>query len=416
TFLISQPIQQRVDELISGVRTEATVKLFGDDLEILRNKAQEIAEVLETVRGVRDIKVEQLFGQPYLTIDIDRSKIARHGINVADVREIITTAIGGDVATRVYEGQQRFELVVRFPEQYRDSVETISNIRVSDHAGALIPLADLATVQLEEGPGRISRDQLQRYVSIGFNTLGRDIGGLVAEAQQKITEHVMLPPGYRVTWGGSFENMERAMAKLQVIVPITIGLIFFLLYSTFNSLRQATLIILNLPFALIGGVVALWLTKEYLSVPASVGFINLFGVAVLNGIVLVSYMNKLREDGHSLEEAVTSGALLRLRPVLMTALVALLGLVPLAFSNGIGSEVQRPLAIVVIGGLVSSTLLTLIMLPVLYQWLEGRSTEGIAPSKLRGGSVSAVQGLVDDMPHGNGEPRPARQPDEMPLT
>jgi cobalt-zinc-cadmium resistance protein CzcA len=416
TFLISQPIQQRVDELISGVRTEATVKLFGDDLEVLRNKAQEIAEVLESVRGVRDIKVEQVFGQPYLTIDIDRGKIARHGINVADVREIITTAIGGDVATRVYEGQQRFDLVVRFPEQYRDSVETISNIRVSDQAGAMIPLADLATVQLEEGPGRISRDQLQRYVSIGFNTLGRDIGSLVSEAQQKITERVALPTGYRVTWGGSFENMERAMAKLQVIVPVTIALIFFLLYSTFNSLRQATLIILNLPFALIGGVVALWLTKEYLSVPASVGFINLFGVAVLNGIVLVSYMNKLREDGHSLDEAVTSGALLRLRPVLMTALVALLGLVPLAFANGIGSEVQRPLAIVVIGGLVSSTLLTLIMLPVLYQWLEGQPTGGSAPGELRGGSVPAVHSVVGDTPHGNGEPRLTRQPGGMPST
>lgn len=373
TFLISQPIQQRVDELISGVRTEATVKLFGDDLEVLRGKAEEIAGVLGTVRGVRDIKVEQLFGQPYLTIDIDRGKIARHGINVADVREIIKTAIGGQAATRVYEGQQRFDLVVRYPEQYRDSVETISNILLTDGAGALIPLADLGTVQLEEGPGRISRERLQRYVSIGFNTLGRDIGSLVAEAQQKIAAHVTLPTGYSVTWGGSFENMERAMARLRIIVPITIGLIFLLLYSSFDSLRQATLVILNLPFAWIGGVVALWLTGEYLSVPASVGFINLFGVAVLNGIVLVSYMNKLRQDGHSLDEAVTSGALLRLRPVLMTALVALLGLVPLAFASGIGSEVQRPLAIVVIGGLVSSTLLTLILLPVLYRWMESRT-------------------------------------------
>ena len=416
TFLISQPIQQRVDELISGVRTEATVKLFGDDLETLRNKAQEIAEVLESVRGVRDIKVEQLYGQPYLTIDIDRSKIARHGINVADVREIISTAIGGEVATRVYEGQQRFDLVVRFPKPYRDSVETISNIKVSDQAGALIPLADLGTIQLEEGPGRISREQLQRYVSIGFNTLGRDIGSLVAEAQQKIDEHVALPTGYRVTWGGSFENMERAMAKLKVIVPITIGLIFFLLYSTFNSLRQATLIILNLPFALIGGVVALWLTKEYLSVPASIGFINLFGVAVLNGIVLVSYMNKLREDGHSLDEAVTSGALLRLRPVLMTALVALLGLVPLAFAQGIGSEVQRPLAIVVIGGLVSSTLLTLIMLPVLYRWLEGREQDPRQVGAPPTGSAYESHRTAGDQHHGNGEPRFTRHPGEIPST
>jgi cobalt-zinc-cadmium resistance protein CzcA len=391
TFLISQPIQQRVDELISGVRTEATVKLFGNDLEILRSKAEEIAGVLGTVRGVSDIKVEQLFGQPYLTIDVDRGKIARHGINVSDVREIIATAIGGQVATRVYEGQQRFDLVVRFPKQYRDSVETISNILLSDGSGALIPLADLGTVQLEEGPGRISRERLQRYVSIGFNTMGRDIGSLVAEAQQKISARVSLPTGYSVTWGGSFENMERAMSKLKIIVPITIGLIFLLLYSSFNSLRQATLIILNLPFALIGGVVALWLTGEYLSVPASVGFINLFGVAVLNGIVLVSYMNKLREDGYSLDEAVTSGALLRLRPVLMTALVALLGLLPLAFASGIGSEVQRPLAIVVIGGLVSSTFLTLVLLPVLYRWMESQS-DGLS-SEAGGHRISS---LVDE--------------------
>jgi cobalt-zinc-cadmium resistance protein CzcA len=403
TFLISQPIQQRVDELISGVRTEATVKLLGDDLEVLRNKANEIAGVLGTVRGVRDIKVEQLFGQPYLTIDIDRGKIARHGINVSDVRQLITTAIGGQAATRVYEGQQRFELVVRFPEQYRDSVDTISNILMSDGAGALIPLADLATVQLEEGPGRISREKLQRYVSIGFNTLGRDIGSLVKEAQEKIASQVNLPNGYTVEWGGSFENMERAMAKLRVIVPITIGLIFLLLYSTFNSLRQATLIILNLPFALIGGVVALWLTGEYLSVPASVGFINLFGVAVLNGIVLVSYMNKLREDGHSLDEAVRSGALLRLRPVLMTALVALLGLVPLAFANGIGSEVQRPLAIVVIGGLVTSTFLTLILLPVLYRWMEGQSAEGSLQSGLQPGMAGNRFGETAAGTHLHGE-------------
>ncbi|MDP3092271.1 MAG: CusA/CzcA family heavy metal efflux RND transporter [Nitrospira sp.] len=383
TFLISQPIQQRVDELISGVRTEATVKLFGEELEILRSKAEEIAGQLSTVRGVRDIKIEQLFGQPYLTIDIDRGKIARHAINVSDVRDIIGTAIGGEVATRVYEGQQRFELLVRFPEQYRNSAETISNILVTGRDGALIPLADLGSVRLEEGPGRISREKLQRYVSIGFNTMGRDIGSLVAEAQQKIATQVVLPAGYTAAWGGSFENMERAMAKLRLIVPITIGLIFLLLYSTFDSLRQAALIILNLPFALIGGVVALWLTGEYLSVPASIGFINLFGVAVLNGIVLVSCMNALREEGASLDEAVMSGALLRLRPVLMTALVALLGLVPLAFAHGIGSEVQRPLAIVVIGGLVSSTLLTLIVLPILYRWIEGSTQQDTPPTDSR---------------------------------
>jgi len=373
-YLISQPIQQRVDELISGVRAEVTVKLFGPDLDQLRQTGDQIAGILGTIRGVEDLKVEQLFGQPYITIDIDRTKIARHGINVSDVREVIATAVGGEIATRVYEEQRRFNLVVRFPEQYRDSIETIGNIRLSDGNGAFIPLSDLGTIRMHEGPGRINRDQLQRYLPVSFNTHGRDIGGIVAEAQERMAREVRLPEGYRVIWGGSFENMERAMARIKIIVPITIGVIFVLLFSSFSSLKQAALIILNLPFALIGGIVALWITGEYLSVPASVGFINLFGVAVLNGIVLVSYMNALRQqEGKDIREAVLTGCEMRLRPVLMTAAVALLGLVPLALSQGIGSEVQRPLAVVVIGGLVSSTFLTLVVLPVLYQWMEGRA-------------------------------------------
>lgn len=375
SFLISQPIQQRVDELISGVRTEATVKLFGDDLDLLRTKAEEIAAVLNKVRGVKDLRVEQLFGQPYLTIDIDRSRIARHGINVADIQEIIAKAIGGEPATTVYEGQRRFDLILRFPEQYRHSVETISNILISDASGALIPLSDLAAVDLREGPGRISREGLQRRIYVGFNTLGRDIGSIVAEAQNKIRSQVTLPQGYHMVWGGSFDNMQRAMVRLRLIVPMTILLIFVLLFSSFNSVRYAALIILNLPFALLGGVVALWVTGEYLSVPASVGFINLFGVAVLNGIVLVSYIAKLRREGVDRDEAVIRGCTLRLRPVLMTALVALFGLVPLALAQGIGSEVQRPLATVVIGGLLSSTVLTLIVLPALYAWFESPEPE-----------------------------------------
>lgn len=372
SFLLSQPIQQRVDELISGVRTEATVKLFGPDLETLRGHGDQIAGILSTIRGVKDVKVEQLFGQPYITIDIDRSKIARHGINVSDVREIIATAIGGQSTTRVYEGQQRFELVVRFPEKDRDSIQTIGNIRLKSLGGPFIPLSDLGTIRMHEGPGRISREQLQRYLSVGFNTHGRDIGSIVEEAQALIAREVPLPNGYTVVWGGSFENMQRAMGRLRIIVPLTIVVIFLLLFSSFSSIQQAAMIILNLPFAMIGGIVALWVTGEYVSVPASVGFINLFGVAVLNGIVLVSYMNTLRREGQPVEEAVLSGCLLRLRPVLMTALVALLGLVPLAFAQGIGSEVQRPLAVVVIGGLVSSTILTLVVLPVLYKWQETR--------------------------------------------
>jgi cobalt-zinc-cadmium resistance protein CzcA len=374
-FLISQPIQQRVDELISGVRAEVTVKLFGSDLEALRHTGDEIARVLGTIRGVKDVKVEQLFGQPYITIDIDRGKIARHGINVSDVREVIATAIGGAAATRVYEEHRRFNLVVRFPEQYRNSIETIGNIRLTAGSGAFIPLSDLGTIRMHEGPGRINRDRLQRYLPVSFNTHGRDIESIVAEAQQRMAREVRLPDGYTVVWGGSFENMQRAMARIWIIVPITIVVIFLLLISSFSSIKQAALIILNLPFALIGGIVALWVTGEYLSVPASVGFINLFGVAVLNGIVLVSYMNALRQqEGMDVQQAVMSGCVMRLRPVLMTALVALLGLVPLALSQGIGSEVQRPLAVVVIGGLVSSTFLTLVVLPVLYQWIEERAT------------------------------------------
>ncbi|MET0517094.1 MAG: CusA/CzcA family heavy metal efflux RND transporter [Nitrospiraceae bacterium] len=379
-FLLSQPIQQRVDELLSGVRSEATVKILGEDLTVLRHAADKIQAILASVRGVGDVRVEQLFGQAYLTIDIDRQKIARHGINVAQIREIITTAIGQEPATRVYEGQRRFDLILRYPEQYRDSVEDISNILLTTVTGALVPLGDLAKVEIREGPALISREGLHRRIYVGFNTLGRDIESIVTEAQQKISKQIKLPPGYEMKWGGSFENMQRAMARLKIIVPITIGLIFLLLFSSFNSVRYAGLIILNLPFSLIGGLVALWVTGEYLSVPASIGFINLFGVAVLNGIVLVSYINKLHEeDGLDLDDAVVKGCLLRLRPVLTTALVALLGLVPLALSHGIGSEVQRPLAVVVIGGLVSSTLLTLIVLPAVYGWFAPRPARQAVP-------------------------------------
>jgi heavy metal efflux system protein len=382
-FLLSQPIQQRVDELLSGVRSEATVKIIGEDLEQLRKTAEQVQVIMAGINGVKDVRVEQLFGQAYLSIDIDRGKIARYGINVAHIREIISTAIGAEAATRVYEGQKRFDLILRYPKNYRDSVETISNILLRASTGALIPLGELAKVELREGPALISREGLQRRIYVGFNTLGRDIESIVGEAQAKIAKQVQLPTGYRLIWGGSFENMQRAMARLKIIVPITIGLIFLLLFASFNSARHAALIIMNLPFALIGGIVALWVTGEYLSVPASVGFINLFGVAVLNGIVLVSYINQLRAEGLSNHDAIVRGCLLRLRPVLMTALVAMLGLIPLAFSHGIGSEVQRPLAVVVIGGLVSSTLLTLIVLPTLYGVFAGSPKPVTADSRAR---------------------------------
>ena len=372
SVLMSQPIQERVDELISGIRTQCAIKLFGDDLDVLRDKAQEIAALIQQINGVKDIKVEQVAGQPYLIIDIDRQKIARFGINVADVQEIITTAIGGKTATQVYEGERRFQLTLRFPEPYRNSVAAIGEIRVKSPSGALIPMSDLAKIEMREGPARISREHVKRRIHIGFNVVGRDIGGVVDEGRAKLTAQLRLPEGYTIVWGGAFENMERANARLMIVVPITLGLVFFLLFWAFHSLRYATLIIINLPFALIGGVVSLWLSGQYLSVPASIGFIELFGLAVGNGIVLVSYINQLRNEGQQIDEAILAGCSLRLRPVVMTMMTTLLGLLPLALAQGIGAEVQRPLASVVIGGLFTSTALTLVVLPALYSLFAGR--------------------------------------------
>jgi heavy metal efflux system protein len=372
SVLMSQPIQERVDELISGIRTECAIKLFGDDLTVLRDKAEEIAGMLQKIHGVKDIKVEQIAGQPYLTVDIDRQKIARFGINVADVQEIIATAIGGKAATHVYEGERRFQLTLRFPESLRNSIGAIGEIRVKSASGALIPMSELATIEMREGPARISREHVKRRIYIGFNVVGRDIGGVVDEGRAKLAAQLQLPEGYTVVWGGAFENMERANERLVIVVPITLGLVFFLLFWAFHSLRYATLIIVNLPFALIGGVVSLWLSGQYLSVPASIGFIELFGLAVGNGIVLVSYINQLRHEGTQRDEAIITGCSLRLRPVVMTMMTTLLGLLPLALAQGIGAEVQRPLATVVIGGLFTSTALTLVVLPALYSMFPGR--------------------------------------------
>jgi cobalt-zinc-cadmium resistance protein CzcA len=363
---LSQPIALRVDELISGVKSQVAVKIFGDDMETLLRKGEEAGRLLKGIKGVADLRVEQVAGQPYLNIRIDRRKIARYGINVADIQEIIETAVGGKAATQIIEGQLRVDVLVRFPEERRNNVQTIGNILVEASGGRRIPLADLATITEEEGPVQISRDDARRRIVVEFNVEGRDIGGLVAEAQSLLAARLNLPPGYYLTWGGAFQNQERAMRRLMLIVPVTIAVIFLLLFLTFNSVRYAALIILNLPLALIGGILGLLLTGLYLSVPASVGFIALFGVAVLNGVVLVSQINQLRQEGVPLEEAVQEGCNRRLRPVLMTALVAILGLIPLLFATGPGSEVQRPLAVVVVSGLFTSTLLTLIILPVLY--------------------------------------------------
>ena len=372
----SQPIANRVDELLSGVKAQLAIQLFGDDLDRLVQKADEIQQVVSAIPGAADVQTEQVTGQPQLQIRIDRNAIARYGINVEDVQEAIEVAIGGESAGQVFEGIRRFDINVRLQEPYRRDVDAIGSLLIpSPNAPARVPLGQLASITTVVGPKQISHDNGQRRIVIQLNVRGRDMGGFVAEAQRRIGARVTLPPGYLVKWGGQFENQQRAMKRLAIIVPITIGLIFILLFSSFGSLKQAALIILNVPFALIGGILGLAVSRQYLSVPASVGFIALFGVAVLNGVVLVSYINALRQEGLSLRDAVLRGTELRLRPVLMTATVAILGLLPLLFSSGAGSEVQRPLAAVVVGGLLSSTALTLLLLPTLYGWFEGATQE-----------------------------------------
>ena len=368
-YNFSQPIAHRVDHLVSGVKSQVAVKIFGDDMNLLRAKAEEAAALLRTVPGVTDLRAEQVAGMPNLNLKIDRARLARYGLNVADVQEVIETAVGGKAATEIIEGQMRVEVVVRFPEERRNSPEAIGNILVATPGGGSVPLADLAEIIETEGPLQISRDNARRRIVVEFNIKGRDTGSVVADGQRLLSSRLSLPPGYYTAWGGTFENQERAMQRLLLIVPVTLALIYLLLFLTFGSLRYAGLIMLNLPLALIGGILGLLITGLYLSVPAAVGFIALFGVAVLNGVVLVSQINQLREQGLSVEDAVRQGCERRLRPVLMTALVAILGLAPLLFATGPGSEVQRPLAVVVVSGLFTATLLTLVVLPVLYHYL-----------------------------------------------
>ncbi|WP_424193422.1 efflux RND transporter permease subunit [Ampullimonas aquatilis] len=372
---ISQPIAARVDEMVSGVRSQVAIKLFGDDLNQLRETGDAIAKTLSGIHGATDLRVERVSGQEYLTIHIKRQSIARYGFNVEDINDVIETAIKGRQASIVYDGERRFSLVVRFPEKFRNNLEAISNITLTSPGGAIVPLEDLADIQLADGPAQISRESGKRRIVIGANVQGRDLGGFVEEAQARIAQEVKLPEGYTLQWGGQFENMERAMKRLMIIIPITIAAIFFLLFVLFNSARMAGLIITVLPLAAIGGIIGLLISGEYLSVPAAVGFINLWGIAVLNGVVLVSEIRQQRDNGLPTAEAVRMGCEHRFRPVMMTALVAMLALIPMLFSNGPGSEVTRPLAVVVIGGLISSTTLTLLVLPVIYGWFEEKEVE-----------------------------------------
>ncbi len=371
-YAFTQPIDMRVSEMLTGVRAATAIKLYGDDLSVLEEKSKQIEALVSEVPGAVDVFREQLSGQIYLQIEIRPEAIARFGINVEDINRLVEVAVGGQVVTEVIEENLRVGVLLRYPEQARTSPQAIASLLVEAPGGNKIPLGSLADILEVDGPVVISRESAQRLVVVQANVEGRDVVGFVDDIRHAIESNVELPPGYYVTYGGQFENQQRAAARLAMVVPIAILLIFLMLFTTFRSLRQAGLIILNIPFAMIGGVVSLYFSGLYLSVPASVGFITLFGVAVLNGVVMVSYFNQLREAGRSVMQAVQEGAERRLRPVLMTALIASLGLVPLLAATGPGSELQQPLAVVVIGGLVTSTLLTLILLPTLYAWLEGR--------------------------------------------
>ena len=371
-YNFTAPMAMRLDEAISGVRTELGIKVFGDSLPVLQQKAEEIRGVVAAVPGAADVSVDVSAGAMQVELALDRGALARYGLNVADVRDAVQAGIGGVQATEVIDGRKRFPVVVRLPEGYRGTPEAIAGLLLATPGGGRVTLSQVARVRVVEGPELINHENGERMVVVQSNVRGRDLGGFAAEVQREVRAKVRMPDGYFVTYGGQFENQQRAMARLALIVPLVLLLIVGLLYASFGNARQALLVMLNVPFALVGGIGALWLRGLNLNLSASVGFIALFGVAVLNGVVLVAYINQLRDEGVPLGEAVPEGAEVRLRPVLMTALVASVGFIPMAISTRAGAEVQRPLATVVIGGLLTSTLLTLIVLPVVYQWLEER--------------------------------------------
>lgn len=375
-FSFSQPIASRVDELLSGVKAQLAIKLFGPDLGILAKKSGEIEALVKGIPGTRDVATEQIAGEAQLVIVPDRTKLARYGIAVSQVMDLVSDAIGGVSAGQVIKGNERYDVYIRLGARYRESPEAIADLILQSPNGAWVRLGDVAKVGIDSGPPQIRRDDVQRRVVIQANVEGRDMGGVVAEIDQKIGAQIDMPPGYSVVFGGQFENQKRAQARLMIVVPISLGLIFLLLFFAFGSVGQAMLIMINVPLALIGGIVALFISGQYLSVPGSIGFIALFGVAVLNGVVMVNAINQNVLGGMQVEEAITKGALSRLRPVLMTASIAALGLIPMLLSNGIGSEVQKPLATVVVGGLVSATLLTLVVLPVAYPLFSRRIING----------------------------------------
>lgn len=364
----TQPIAMAVDELLEGVRAELALKVFGDDIKVLESKSEEVAAAIEKVPGATDVMVDQVTGTPQVLIKVDRRAIARFGINMADAQNIIRAAVGGETAGQVFEGVRRYDILVRFTPESRDSCEVIGKILIAAPGGVKVPLEQIAIIEEVVGPRQITRENGQDFITVQCNVHGRDIGSFVADAQKAIDEKVELPPGYLVTWGGQYKLQQEANRRFALVIPVTLLCIFLLLYSSFNSLKNTLLVVLNIPLALVGGVIGIWISGQNFSVPASVGFIALFGTALLNGMVLVTYLNQLIDDGMDVDEASVTGACMRLRPVLMTAMTSALGLIPLLFSSGTGSEVQRPLATVVVGGLITSTVLTLLVIPAFYKW------------------------------------------------
>jgi heavy metal efflux system protein len=370
---ISQPIRDNVLESISQIDGQIVIKVFGDDPATLRSTVNDVLRAVSHVRGVSRAFIDRAGEVPQLQIEVDRGRAARYGLNVADVEDVVETALGGKVGTQIWDGDRRYGVAVRLREQDRKDMATIANVLVDTPSGPRVPLADVANISVRGGSMNISRESGTRVSAIGVFIRGRDMGGIVDEMRQNVTRGVKFAPGYYATFGGEFENQQRAMRRLGFIVPISVFLIFILLFHAFGSVRNAAIVLANIPLASIGGIVALYLTGIHLSVSAAIGFIALFGQAVLNGVVMVSCFADERALGHPPLHAVMNGAIVRLRTVLMTALLAMLGLMPMALSHSIGSEVQKPLAVVVIGGLVSATLLTLIVLPTLYLLVEGRS-------------------------------------------
>ncbi len=365
----SQPIADNMEEAVSGVKGQLATKIYGDELKVLEEKADQIANIMRQVKGIEDLGVLRVLGQPNLEVTVDRGEAARHQINVADVQDAIQTAVGGTALTQVLQGEQRYDLVMRYLPQYRNTKEAIENIRLLSPSGERVSLAQLCRIEVRDGASEIYREGNQRYIAIKYSVRGRDLGGAVEEAIDKVNSKVQLPRGYHIDWEGEYESEKRAEARLFLIVPLTILFIFGLLYTMFRSLKWALLILGNVAMAPIGGLLALLLTGTHFSVSSGVGFLALFGVSVQVGVIMLEYINQLRARGHTIEDSAIEGAVLRLRPIMMTMLVATLGLLPAALSHGIGSDSQRPFAIVIVGGLVSDLVMSVILLPTLYVWI-----------------------------------------------